>query len=100
MPFIQTRPCDQQCCKDGPRFPTPDKTDCEYRGVDECLLMAGFVERDGVTFPSVNRQACPKGDCPALPGMKSYAAVVWSCAEWPHNMPGWQTGNCCWEWTE
>ena len=42
----------------------------------------------------------PIGMCPALPDMTAMEAYKWSCHDWPHNMPGRRTGDCCWQWVE
>ena len=88
MRLVKVRECDGQCCKEGPRFPNADHTDCIYHdGKDErgCALMRGEAsvpDEPSVIFP--NRTA-----------LEVYKET---CRDWPHNRPGRGTGGCCWQW--
>ncbi len=80
----KTRACDGSCCKDHPRFPNEDGTDCIYhkppvKGKESsgCMLMtnSNLVPPDNELFQR-------------------------TCVEWPQNMYGRGTGNCCWQWID
>jgi len=93
MRLVQTRSCDGQCCRESPRFPNDDHTDCKYRDPTNpekgCLL-----QRD----PSL----IPEGNCPALPKMGAKEAFELTCINWPENSDPklGETANCCWQWVE
>ncbi len=87
--LVQVRDCDGACCRESPRFPNHDRSDCLYHGTGGCML-----RRD----PSL----IPDGDCPAYPRYTAADAVVVHCRGWPQNStpkPG-ETGGCCFQWVE
>ncbi len=91
MKLIQVRSCDGQCCRESPRFPNADHSDCIYHdGVDKTKGCA--LQRD----PSL----IPAGPCPALPRMSAKQAVQETCVDWPANSPAREgsTSECCWQW--
>lgn len=87
--LVQVRDCDGACCRESPRFPNHDRSDCLYHGTSGCML-----RRD----PSL----IPDGACPAYPRYTAADAVVVHCRGWPQNStpkPG-ETGGCCFQWVE
>ena len=82
----RVRECDAQCCRDSPQFPSEDRSTCIYLVKTKCGLM-----EDSLT---------PTGICPANPKLTANEAYTKHCVEWPDNMPGRDTGNCCWQWVE
>lgn len=80
----RVRPCDGQCCKESPRFPNVDKTDCVYHD-NGCALMRGEAE-------------VPDGESYILPGRTAREVYEETCMNWPHNLPDRPTGGCCWQW--
>jgi len=81
MELIRTRECDGACCKSSPQF--PDKAGvCGYQDSDGCRLMKDRSLRDNLT-------------------LEGLAKFLRACKEWPHNMPGRDTGkDCCWQWVD
>ena len=87
--LVQVRECDAQCCRESPRFPNRDHSDCIYHDEQGCAL-----QRDISLIPDIQ--------CPALPEMTAFDAVVLTCMGWPQNskpVVG-ETGGCCWQWVE
>lgn len=74
---MRTRECDGQCCKESPRFPNAEKTDCIYHDENGCQL-----QRDLSLIPEGYEDR-----------------VIQTCKQWPQNSPvGRSTGGCCWQW--
>ena len=120
----QIRKCDGQCCRESPRFPNDEGTDCIFRanatsGKDDtdrlsdqfgCMLM-----RDAATISKGEKSAI-------FPDEDAQAVFQRTCVEWPQNTQpvkrylgdepdnkgGLQdrvlslgtTGGCCWQWVE
>ncbi len=108
----QVRPCDGQCCKESPRFPTRSGKDCIYRtsktsGKDDiarggaafgCALMRGVSMLD------------PEEMSVIFPSEKAQAVFERTCVQWPQNtkiswtrkadgtMEVGSTAGCCWQW--
>lgn len=90
----QIRTCDGQCCKDSPRFPNADKSDCVYRHTTKgkqnkgCMIMTGEV-------------SVPDGESLMFIGESAASVFDRTCKKWPHEtctpILG-KTGNCCWQW--
>ena len=96
MRLERVRPCDQACCREGPRFPTDDKrTDCTYRdGVGDrgCALMRGD-------------QLVPAEESKIFEGRTADEVYQETCVNWPQNTPekdrhATKTGGCCWQWVD
>lgn len=89
MRLVQVRECNGSCCRQSPRFPNEDNTDCIYHssGPEGCNLKNGSAQM-------------PSGMCPAIPHMTAEEAFNYSCRDWPANMPGRDTGDCCWQWVD
>ena len=111
----KVRPCDGQCCKESPRFPNRNGTDCIYRtdetsGKDDtvrtgaafgCALMRDVetIKLDEMSKIFVNE--------------KAQDVFKRTCVDWPQNtrptvsidgITGVETigttGGCCWQWVE
>ncbi len=106
LQLIQVRDCDGQCCREGPRFPNKDGSDCIYRtagsGKDDtrlaqsgCKLMSGEE---------------PVPDGPSVIFVKQTVAKVFqdTCVDWPQNTQPMKrtdgtigsTAGCCWQWRD
>lgn len=92
MRLKKVRACDGACCRESPRWPNADGSDCIYRygkGKENggCLLMKG-------------KAPFPKGQCPVI-DMPAKQAFEETCKGWPQNSePGRSTGGCCWQWVD
>jgi len=89
MRLTQTRDCDGRCCKESPRWPNAEGTDCIFhKGTGPfmgCKLML--------------KEAKIPDKCPAMPDRTGQDAFSYSCQDWPESMPeGRSTGNCCLQW--
>lgn len=83
MRLVQVRKCDGQCCKESPRFPNADRTDCIYR-----------------TEPNQEKGCAIQRDLSLIPE-GSEDLVIRTCLQWPHFWPaGRGTNGCCWDWVE
>ena len=94
MKLIQVRKCDGACCKESPRFPNADHSDCIYRDPSK-------PER-GCTLQS-DPSLIPEGKCPMLPNMSAAEAFDMTCLRWPQETCDAkleETGKCCWQWVE
>ncbi len=94
MKLVQTRKCDGACCKESPRFPNEDKTDCIYRDTDPASMAEGcrIMRGEPTKLPLI---------CPALERLSGVAAYEQTCLNWPQNTkPGKDTGACCWQWQD
>ena len=92
LELIQVRKCDGQCCRESPRFPNADHSDCIYHdGKDKTKGCA--LQRD----PSL----IPKGKCPVI-DMTAVQALQETCINWPQNSDRniGETGGCCFQWIE
>lgn len=92
LSLVQVRECDGECCKESPRFPNLDHSDCIYHSsgdlVKGCKLMQGI-------------EKVPDGQCPVLKRLTAQEAFDKTCDNWPHNTkPGKDTGDCCWRWVD
>lgn len=91
MRLVQVRKCDGECCKESPRFPNADRTDCIYRTEQNpekgCILQC-------------DASLIPDGQCPVLPHFTAKEAFEQTCLPWPENSDPkiGETGNCCWQW--
>ena len=83
----QVRKCDGACCKASPRFPTPDGKSCVYLDFGGCRIQQGT-------------EVCPKGQSSLYPEETNYEVFKRTCLNWPDNLPGRNTGNCCKQWIE
>ena len=91
MELKQVRECDGACCKEAPRFPNEDNTDCIYRTNSDkskgCSLMLEGADLDSLPIS------------PAQPNKSGKQCFMDTCANWPHAYPNRGTGGCCWQWT-
>ncbi len=83
MNFVKTRVCDGACCKAAPAFPeTVGDRECKYRDPSTpekgCRVIRGEITLVGADLEKFKR----------------------ICFDWPDNMPGRETGDCCWQWTD
>lgn len=89
--LVQVRSCDGQCCRESPRFPTEDGSDCIYHVDNGCDVMRGVA-----TIPNTQSLIFPE----------KTAQQVYedTCLNWPQNTPlsaGYTgTGGCCWQWID
>ncbi len=93
MNLVQVRECDGECCRDSPRWPNADHSDCIYHdGVDKTKGCA--LQRDSSLIP--------KGNCPAIERLTAKEALQETCIDWPKNSSPrlGSTENCCWQWVE
>jgi hypothetical protein len=75
------------CCKESPRFPNKERTDCIYHVNEGCALM-----RD--------HNQIPDGDSPVLLEHTAVDSFILTCKQWPQNsipILG-KTGGCCLQW--
>ena len=89
LTLVKMRPCDGACCKESPRWPNEDGTDCIYHDIGGCKIKRGQAE-------------IPKGDCPVIDMSAEKAFEMW-CVEWPQKHSEkrlGETANCCWQWVE
>lgn len=89
MKLVQVRECDGVCCKESPRFPNKDKTNCIYRDRWGCKIQRGLAE-------------APKGKWHGGLGYTNAQVVEETCVKWPHNSEPklGKTGGCCWQWVD
>ena len=85
----QVRECDGACCKESPRWPTPDGTSCKYLNNNNlCLITLG-------------EQPVPHKRSPSVPAITAKEAFRITCVEWPQQhceeKLG-ETAGCCWQW--
>ena len=81
MELKQTRECDGSCCRAAPQFPNEDRSDCIYHIEVGCDLMLRPKLQESLSTFDLNKFEV-------------------ACKDWPHNMPGRETGDCCWQWVE
>lgn len=96
MQLVQGRECDGACCKESPRFPNADHSDCIYHDTKNgkenagCALMRGDAE-----LPS---DGCVNFKDLSIEGVFNQTCVLWpqqnSIAERS------DTGGCCWQWVD
>jgi hypothetical protein len=93
MKLVQVRECDGKCCKESPRFPNADRSDCIYR-TEPDQQKGCALQRD----PSL----IPDGNCPVLPDLTAKQAFEQTCLPWPENSDPviGETGDCCWQWVD
>ena len=86
MRLVRGRDCDGACCRESPRWPTKDKSDCIFHDELGCKIMRGEAE-----IPDTNE---------VLPDLTGQDCFVYSCLQWPHNSTPREgkTGKCCWQW--
>ena len=89
MRLERVRPCDGECCKESPRWPNADGTNCIYRDADGCTIQAGTA-------------LVPIEVSPAQPEKSSQQCFEDTCLNWPANSrPSLgKTGGCCWQWVD
>lgn len=92
------RACDGSCCRQSPRFPNAEGTDCIYHKVDKgkeasgCQLMTGAktISDDGTKSL-------------IAPTKDAYQFYIDTCVDWPQKNSTRRisdTGDCCWQWVE
>ena len=84
----QVRPCDGECCKESPRWPNKDHSDCIYHDDKGCKIHRGEAE-------------IPKGPCPVIPSLDGPQVFKKYCTDWPQKNCDTklsETANCCWQW--
>ena len=88
--LVRQRACDGSCCKQSPRFPTPDGKDCIYHNNSGCALMH-------------DQSLCPEGKNKIFPKETNLKVFYDTCINWPQNIEKpriGQTGDCCWQYIE
>ena len=91
--LVKVRECDGSCCKESPRYPNADSTDCIYRTNSDqsrgCSLMN----------PDADLDSLPPSPC--MPDASGKQCVTETCLNYPHNTrEGRSLGNCCWQWVK
>ena len=87
--LVRIRKCDGACCRESPRFPNADKSDCRYHDEEGCQLMRGT--------PVPNEMSV------IFPDRTAADVFEETCVNWPHNTETprlGKTGNCCWQWID
>lgn len=92
LSLARVRECDAACCRESPRFPNADGSDCIYNVDASCELMSGKA-----TMP--DRRSVIFTDRSAREVFQE------TCVDWPQNTPVDKrridkTGGCCWQWVE
>lgn len=99
----QVRRCDGACCRESPRFPNIDGTDCRYRitGTDGKETSGCGLMVDSKLIPK------PNVKCELIGWEDRSAEEVFTetCVNWPQNIPVTfhrpdKTGGCCWQFVE
>lgn len=89
----QVRRCDGSCCRQAPRFPNADHSDCIYHKASDgketsgCMLMTGEVEvptEGGVLYKGLSTEGVYQETCVLWPQKNSELEVG-------------DTGDCCWQ---
>lgn len=92
----QIRTCDGACCRESPRFPNVDHSDCVYHDTANgkenagCMLMRGDTE-------------VPSDGGVSFEGKTTEQVYQETCVEWPQKnsvQKVGDTGGCCWQWVE
>jgi len=88
MKLEQVRPCDGACCRESPRAPNTDRSDCLYHDEDGCKII-----RDIHLLPDT---------FPVLPEHVAADVFILSCLQFPQNTRPWKeaTGGCCFQWVD
>lgn len=96
MRLVIVRECDGACCRESPRFPNADHSDCIYHDTSGGKLNAGcMLMRGAAPIPS-------EGSVP-LRDLTAGQVYQQTCVEWPqkNSVPeAGDTGSCCWQWVE
>lgn len=103
MKLVQVRPCDGQCCKDKPQYPTADGTDCIHRTGGRLDLACALIDE--------STRLGRIGDCPTHPDKDPVDALNEQCILWPgdilttfpdNELSFYQEkcGNCCLQYVE
>ena len=96
MRLVQVRDCDGECCRESPRFPNADHSDCIYHdksaGKEQggCALMRGDA-------PIPSEGSVPLGD------LTTEEVYQKTCVEWPQQNSEAKvgdTGGCCLQWID
>lgn len=97
MQLVQVKRCDGACCRESPRFPNADHSDCIFHDTSGgketagCMLMTGAKTLRGdeqiIKYEGRTRQSIFEETCVAWPQKNSVPEVG-------------NTGNCCWQWVE
>ena len=85
----QVRDCDGECCRESPRYPNADRSDCIFHDAGGCQIKRGEAE-------------IPKGMSAALPHLTNKQDFELTCVGWPQNSDPklGETANCCWQWVD
>lgn len=85
----RVRACNSSCCKESPRWPTPNGKSCVYLDTHGCRIQRYLED-------------IPKEKSPAQPNITAKEAFQKTCLDWPHNSEPriGKTGNCCWQWVD
>jgi hypothetical protein len=88
MRLVQTRDCDGACCRESPRWPNADRSDCLFHD-HSCRIRRGEAE-----IPE---------ESPVRQNMTGVDVFILDCLQWPQKncraRIG-QTVNCCWQWVD
>lgn len=96
MRLVQVRSCDGECCRESPRFPNADHSDCIYHDTARGKLAFGCsIMRGDAAIPSGQSEIEPKSTCAKL--------YKRTCVDWPQKnsvKEAGDTGRCCMQWVE
>lgn len=88
MILDQVRECDGACCKESPRWPNADRSDCIFHDAKGCQITRGEAE-------------IPIGQS-RIVDMTTVEFYENTCLNWPQNSDPklGETANCCWQWID
>lgn len=96
LQLVQVRACDGKCCRESPRFPNVDHSDCIYHDTLNGKENAGcMLMRSAAPIP-ING-GVPLGD------LTTEEVYQETCVAWPqkNSIPEPRdTGGCCWQWID
>lgn len=95
MTFVRVRKCDGECCRESPRFPNAEHSDCIYhdrtgKEAGGCRLMRG-------ADPIPTEGGVPLGE------LTTEQVFQETCVKWPQQNSAPEagsTGGCCLQWID
>lgn len=94
MKLVQVRACDGECCKESPRFPNAEHSDCIYHDTTGGKEAAGCALMRG-------DETISDAACVSISSLSPDDVFNQTCELWPANTSaGDDLGGCCWQWVE
>lgn len=96
MRLVQVRSCDGECCRESPRFPNADHSDCIYHDTSRGKLAFGCSIMRG-------DEPCPTSGGVPFGNRITEQVYQATCVDWPQKNSVQQlgdTGGCCLQWVE